>query len=93
MVEHKVAAWSIGNGSAQVNICQYNDDEYENVVAPLSDNWSRQETDYLLDMCESLDLRFVVIADRYNFPNGPHRTVEELKSRYFSIARSLLIYR
>jgi hypothetical protein len=28
--------------------------------------WSKEETDYLLDMLEAHDLRFVVVADRYN---------------------------
>ena len=28
-------------------------------------DWSRQETDYLLDLCQRLDLRFMAIADRY----------------------------
>lgn len=28
--------------------------------------WTKEETDYLLDMLEQFDLRFVVVADRYN---------------------------
>lgn len=28
--------------------------------------WTKEETDYLLDMLEQYDLRFVVVADRYN---------------------------
>ena len=28
-------------------------------------DWSRKETDYLLDLCQRLDLRFMAIADRY----------------------------
>jgi hypothetical protein len=28
--------------------------------------WTKEETDYLLDMLEAYDLRFVVVADRYN---------------------------
>ena len=28
-------------------------------------DWSREETDYLLDLCQRLDLRFMAIADRY----------------------------
>ncbi|GMH38166.1 hypothetical protein BSKO_06050 [Bryopsis sp. KO-2023] len=77
----------------KVNICEYNDEEWEIVVKPMSDGWTREETDYLLSMCKSFDLRFVLIADRYDFPNGPHRTLEELKGRYYSIGRQLLIYR
>lgn len=28
--------------------------------------WTKEETDYLLDLLEQFDLRFVVVADRYN---------------------------
>ena len=28
-------------------------------------DWSREETDYLLDLCQRLDLRFMAVADRY----------------------------
>lgn len=28
--------------------------------------WTKEETDYLLDMLEQFDLRFLVVADRYN---------------------------
>eukprot|EP00882_Tetradesmus_deserticola_P032191 GHRQ01036439.1.p1 GENE.GHRQ01036439.1~~GHRQ01036439.1.p1 ORF type:complete len:296 (+),score=146.40 GHRQ01036439.1:869-1756(+) len=55
--------------------------------------WTKEETDYLLDMLEAYDLRFVVVADRYNFPNGPPRSLEDLKDRYYAIARRLLVAR
>lgn len=42
--------------------------------------WSREETDQLFELCERFDLRFIVIADR--FPSD--RSVEDLKSRYYS---------
>ena len=42
--------------------------------------WSKEETDQLFDLCEQFDLRFIVIADRFN----PPRSIEELKSRYYS---------
>jgi hypothetical protein len=32
--------------------------------------WTKEETDYLLDMLEQFDLRFVVVADRYNVRAG-----------------------
>lgn len=41
--------------------------------------WTKEETDQLFELCERLDLRFIVIADR--FPSS--RTVEELKDRYY----------
>ncbi|XP_041022152.1 SWR1-complex protein 4 isoform X2 [Juglans microcarpa x Juglans regia] len=51
--------------------------------------WTKEETDQLFELCQSFDLRFIVIADR--FPSS--RTVEELKDRYYSVARAMLIAR
>ena len=42
----------------------YDEEEWANVV-PKDPDWSRQETDYLISLCQQLDLRFLVIADRY----------------------------
>ena len=56
--------------------------------------WTLEETDHLLDLCTRLDLRFVVIADR--FSNGgewAERNVEEVKDRYYQVARRLLLER
>lgn len=41
---------------------------------------SRAETDHLLELCSMFDLRFVQIADRFQYPN---RSVEDLKQRYY----------
>ncbi|XP_073145279.1 SWR1-complex protein 4 isoform X2 [Henckelia pumila] len=51
--------------------------------------WTKEETDQLFDMCERFDLRFIVIADR--FPSS--KTVEELKNRYYSVSRAIMIAR
>ena len=63
----------------KVAMVMYNDEEYNSM---LNDDleWSREETNYLFGMCETFDLRFIVIADRYDF-RGRKRTVEQLKVR------------
>lgn len=43
---------------------RYNDEEYKNLIKR-EPGWSRQETDYLLELCARFELRFPVIADRY----------------------------
>jgi DNA methyltransferase 1-associated protein 1 len=43
---------------------------------------------YLWELCKQFDLRFIVIHDRYD-PEY-NRTLEELKHRYYSIARRIL---
>uniref|UniRef100_K3Z6B1 Myb-like domain-containing protein n=1 Tax=Setaria italica TaxID=4555 RepID=K3Z6B1_SETIT len=71
----------------KVDVLKYTDEEYEKYL--IDPAWSREETDQLFELCERFDLRFIVIADR--FPTT--RSVEDLKSRYYSVSRSLLIHR
>jgi SANT/Myb-like domain of DAMP1 len=51
--------------ATQLPVFRYDDEEWQNLIAHDS-AWTREETDYLLEMCEAFDLRFIVIADRYN---------------------------
>lgn len=82
---------------------RYTDEEYTQRLK--SDDWSRQETDYLMDLVEEYDLRWVVIADRYDYqadqvdaeenaaalvPAKRRRTMEEMKARYYSVAATML---
>ena len=48
----------------QERVLRYNDEEWEQIVTQ-EPSWSREESDYLLDLAEQLDLRWLVIADRY----------------------------
>ena len=86
----KEYAFSKYNKSAK--IFRYNDDEWNTFLA-VDSAWSREETDYLLDLVESLDMRWLAIADRYSFPGGQERTMEDIKAQYYSVARQLLIGR
>lgn len=82
---------------------RYTDEEYDKHLQ--SDLWSREETDYLMDLVTEFDLRWILIADRYEFQPGAHgsegtstalvapskrRTMEELKSRYYTVAGKML---
>ena len=82
---------------------RYTDEEYAQRLG--SDDWSRQETDYLMDLVEEYDLRWIVIADRYDYqaehvdeeanatalvPAKRRRTMEEMKARYYSVAATML---
>lgn len=49
----------------KVWIPQYTLEEYDAFLA--MDNWSFEETNYLIRLCELYHLRFIVIADRYQF--------------------------
>ncbi|XP_007051200.2 PREDICTED: SWR1-complex protein 4 [Theobroma cacao] len=79
--------YSFAKYNKSVDVIKYTDEEYEKYLTdPV---WTKEETDQLFDLCERFDLRFIVIADR--FPT--FRTVEELKDRYYSVSRAILIAR
>jgi DNA methyltransferase 1-associated protein 1 len=81
---------------------RYTDDEYNRHLK--SDDWSREETDYLMDLVTDYDIRWVLIADRYDYqprmdtqpdanalvPAKHHRTMEQMKARYYTIAATML---
>lgn len=83
---------------------RYTDEQYNRHLK--SDDWSREETDYLMDLVEEYDLRWVVIADRYDYqPHQPadaeanatalvpakrYRTMEQMKARYYTVAANML---
>lgn len=81
---------------------RYNDEEYNRLLR--SDAWSREETDYLMDLATDYDLRWVLIADRYDYqprmdsepdanaivPAKHVRTMEQMKARYYKIAATML---
>lgn len=60
----------------------------------LGSEWSREETDYLWSLCRQFDLRWVVIADRFECPQHGVSCrhagrSESMRARYYSIARHL----
>ena len=79
---------------------QYSDEEYETHLK--SEDWSKDETDYLVDLAIDFDLRWIVISDRYDYhPSNAHRehedmmaltpqikprSQEDIKSRYYTVA-------
>ncbi|KAK6508342.1 swr complex subunit [Arthrobotrys conoides] len=71
----------------KINVLEYSDAEYDAVLK--DDDWSRQETDYLFNLIKEYDLRWVVIADRFEF-EGKDRTMEDLKARYYSVCRNVM---
>ena len=44
--------------------------------------WSRPETDHLMDLAQRFDLRFIVMADRWDANTYKERSVEDLKERW-----------
>eukprot|EP00299_Pterocystis_sp_00344_P009607 c4095_g1_i2.p1 GENE.c4095_g1_i2~~c4095_g1_i2.p1 ORF type:complete len:377 (+),score=76.94 c4095_g1_i2:52-1182(+) len=67
-----------------IKMVTYTDEEYDTCCRDPA--WTKEETDYLFEICKQYDLRFVVIADKYEYP-GPARSIEDIKDRYYSVAR------
>ena len=69
-------------------------EEYEAIPpqspAP-SPPWTKEETDFLLDLCVLYDLRWDIIADRYD--RKPDRSITDLKFRYYHVAKHVISYR
>jgi len=74
--------------NVKVDVPTYTDDEYEAVLK--SEDWTREETDYLFELCREYDLRFPIIGDRYDYPGNRPRSIEDLKARYYSVCRGVM---
>ncbi|KAI1105093.1 hypothetical protein F4804DRAFT_305107 [Jackrogersella minutella] len=55
--------------NVQVDIPQYSDDQYNTNLK--SEEWTKDETDYLFDLVRHFDLRWPLIWDRYEYQPKP----------------------
>jgi len=69
-----------------VQILAYDDADYSSHL--ILNDWTQEETDYLLQMCRRFDCRFIVIYDRWEMVRP--RSVEDLKDRFYFIQRKLI---
>lgn len=103
--------------NVKVQVASYTDEQYSQHLK--ADDWTRSETDYLMNLCREYDLRWILIADRYvpdeiapetpelsvlasedamivdgpEVPRKapyPERSMEALKSRYYTVAAKML---
>ncbi|KAI8143797.1 hypothetical protein BJV82DRAFT_668240 [Fennellomyces sp. T-0311] len=70
-----------------IDVPDYTDEDYEKHLTDAE--WSKDETDYLFQLCRRFDLRFPIIEDRYSFADK-QRSMEDLKDRYYSVQRKLI---
>lgn len=52
--------------------------------------WTRDETDHLVEVYRECNGKWPVIIDQYSYPEGPERSMEDLKSRFYNIQALLL---
>ncbi|PFH51350.1 hypothetical protein AMATHDRAFT_142666 [Amanita thiersii Skay4041] len=74
--------------NTQSSAYTYSQDEYTKYLE--DKEWTKDETDYLFRIVQEYDTRWYIIHDRYDFPNGASRSIEDLKDRYFSVCRKLI---
>lgn len=67
----------------------YTSEEYESLLKVTS--WTRSETDHFMSVCHEYNLRWPVIADRFEATS--HRPTEELMARYYFITTRLKAHR
>ncbi|KDQ64226.1 hypothetical protein JAAARDRAFT_187584 [Jaapia argillacea MUCL 33604] len=82
------ADYSFAKYNIQTNVPTYSQDEYTRLLE--DKEWTKEETDYLFGVVREYDSRFFIIHDRYEFPGGPERSLEDLKDRYYSVCRKLI---
>ncbi|PCH40988.1 hypothetical protein WOLCODRAFT_137117 [Wolfiporia cocos MD-104 SS10] len=66
----------------------FSQDEYTRFLE--DKDWTKEETDYLFELVREYDSRFYIVHDRYEFPGGPQRSLEDLRDRYCSVCRKLV---
>ncbi|ERF75162.1 hypothetical protein EPUS_06202 [Endocarpon pusillum Z07020] len=49
--------------NVKVSVPSYTPEQYEAHFK--SEEWTKEETDYLMDLCRNFDMRWIVVADRY----------------------------
>lgn len=67
---------------------QFSSEEYDELLAGLDGNWKKEETMYLWELLQLYELRFFVVHDRWDQEKYP-RSIEEIKQRFYTIAREL----
>jgi DNA methyltransferase 1-associated protein 1 len=89
--------------NVQVNLPKYDDEQYDANLR--NDDWSKDETDYLMGLAEDYDLRWPLISDRYEYepakpevegesdalvPQRKTRSMEDIKARYYDVAAKMM---
>lgn len=69
----------------QLSIVNYTVTEYNTHLRSNQAKWSKAQTDHLFDLARRFDLRFIVMADRWDRANFGTKTVEDLKERYYEV--------
>lgn len=50
---------------ALTDIPAYTDEEYAKAIEPYSGDWTRTDTDHVMELVRRFDRRFIIVHDRY----------------------------
>lgn len=86
--------------NVKVSVPEYTPEQYQSHLK--NDDWTKEETDYLVNLALEYDLRWIVIWDRYEYQpseapkadensmavtvQAKQRSMEDLKARYYDVA-------
>ncbi|KAJ3921841.1 hypothetical protein F5877DRAFT_35054 [Lentinula edodes] len=82
------ADYKFAKYNAQPTVYEWSQDEYSRHLE--DSEWTKEETEYLFKLAQEYDIRWHIINDRYEYPSGPKREIEDLKDRYYSVCRKLI---
>lgn len=72
-VKEEVDDSAFAKFNVQVNIPKYDDEQYESKLK--NEDWTKEETDYLMQTARDFDLRWPLVWDRYEYqPTPPPET-------------------
>lgn len=74
--------------NVQAAVPEYDDEQYEKHLT--SNEWTKDETDYLMETYRECNGKWPVIIDHYEFGGGAERTMEDLKARFYSVSAAML---
>ncbi|XP_055380044.1 DNA methyltransferase 1-associated protein 1 [Condylostylus longicornis] len=69
----------------QLQIPSYTVNEYNTHLRTNPLKWSKAQTDHLFDLAKRFDIRFIIMADRWDKANFDTKSVEDLKERYYEV--------
>lgn len=73
----------------QLNIPTYTANDFSTHLRTTPLKWTKPQTDHLFELAQRFDLRFVVMADRWDKASHGAKTVEDLKERYYEVVSIL----
>jgi len=71
----------------KIPIPEYSFQEYQHKIQ--CEDWTKDESDHLISLCQQFDLRFPVIFDRWDKSKFKSRSMEELKRHYYDICNAM----